>query len=125
MRYPEFRFSRRYQEAATLPGASRPSTPLAQGRQSCRAETVPVYPHLQGGHRAAAGPASPPQTRSREPTTGIAIVNDENGQVLFAAELAHRSQQTKKTLDDRPTVRRGRRPRYITYHKRRLMNRRR
>ena len=33
-------------------------------------------------------------------TTGIAIVDDESGQVLFAAELAHRSQQIKKALQD-------------------------
>src|SRR6266700_5609127 len=63
----EFRVSRRYQSAATLPGASRPSTHLAQGRKSCRAETVPVYPHPQGCHRTAAGTAPAHQTRSWEP----------------------------------------------------------
>ena len=55
--------------------------------------------------------------------TGIAIVNDESGQVLFAAELAHRSQQIKKALDDRRAVRRGRRARYTRYRKPRFQNR--
>src|SRR5258708_23041372 len=56
-------------------------------------------------------------------TTGIAIVDDESGQVLFAAELAHRSQQIKKALDDRRAVRRGRRARHTRYRKPRFQNR--
>ena len=44
-------------------------------------------------------------------TTGIAIVDDHSGQVLFAAELAHRGQQIKKALDTRSAVRRNRRAR--------------
>jgi len=44
-------------------------------------------------------------------TTGIAIVNDQSGEVVFAAELSHRGQQIKSDLDDRRGVRRGRRNR--------------
>ncbi len=32
-------------------------------------------------------------------TTGIAIVNDQSAEVVFAAELSHRGQQIKKALD--------------------------
>ena len=56
-------------------------------------------------------------------TTGIAIVDDENGQVLFAAELTHRSQEIKKALDDRRAVRRRRRARHTRYRKPRFQNR--
>ena len=57
-------------------------------------------------------------------TTGIAIVNDQSGEVVFAAELAHRGQQIKSDLDDRRGVRRGRRNRHTRYRKPRWQNRR-
>ncbi len=41
-------------------------------------------------------------------TTGLAIVNDNTGDVVFAAELQHRGQQIKKSLDRRRASRRGR-----------------
>ena len=40
-------------------------------------------------------------------TTGIAIVDDQSGQVLFAAELTHRGQQIKKALSDNEPTGRG------------------
>jgi 5-methylcytosine-specific restriction endonuclease McrA len=58
-------------------------------------------------------------------TTGIAIVDDHCGQVLFAAELAHRGQEIKKALDTRRAVRRNRRARHTRYRKPRFDNRRR
>jgi 5-methylcytosine-specific restriction endonuclease McrA len=58
-------------------------------------------------------------------TTGMAIVNDANGQVVFAAELSHRSTTIKKRLDDRRTHRRSRRQRKTQYRKPRFDNRRR
>jgi 5-methylcytosine-specific restriction endonuclease McrA len=57
-------------------------------------------------------------------TTGIAIVNDQSGEVVFAAELSHRGQQIKKSMDDRRGVRRGRRNRKNRYRKPRWSNRR-
>ena len=57
-------------------------------------------------------------------TTGIAIVNDATGEVVFAAELSHRGQQIKLDLDDRRGVRRGRRNRHTRYRKPRWQNRR-
>ncbi len=58
-------------------------------------------------------------------TTGIAIVNDATGEVVFAAELTHRGQAIKKALNDRRRVRRGRRNRLTRYRKSRFQNRRR
>ncbi len=58
-------------------------------------------------------------------TTGIAIVNDATGEVVFAAELAHRGQAIKKALDERRAVRRSRRQRKTRYRKARWQNRRR
>jgi 5-methylcytosine-specific restriction endonuclease McrA len=57
-------------------------------------------------------------------TTGIAIVNDQSGEVVFAAELTHRGQQIKSDLDDRRVVRRGRRNRNTRYRQARWSNRR-
>src|SRR5437879_7810638 len=57
-------------------------------------------------------------------TTGIAILNDATGEVVFAAELNHRGQQIKSGLDDRRGVRRGRRNRHTRYRKPRWQNRR-
>jgi len=58
-------------------------------------------------------------------TTGIAIINDQSGEVIFAAELTHRGQAIKKSLDDRRGVRRGRRARHTRYRRPRWRNRRR
>ena len=56
-------------------------------------------------------------------TTGLAIVNDDTGDVLFAAELNHRGQQIKKSMDSRRAIRRGRRSRKTRYRKPRFDNR--
>src|SRR5215831_12131553 len=46
-------------------------------------------------------------------TTGLAVVNDATGQVVWAAELNHRGQQVKARLDQRRACRRSRRQRHI------------
>ncbi|GCF09562.1 hypothetical protein KDI_31260 [Dictyobacter arantiisoli] len=56
-------------------------------------------------------------------TTGIAIVNDATGEVVFAAELAHRGHQIKERLDSRRAVRRSRRARKTRYRQPRWSNR--
>ena len=56
-------------------------------------------------------------------TTGLALVNDANGQVSFAVELSHRGDAIKKALDQRRAVRRGRRQRKTRYRKPRFENR--
>jgi len=58
-------------------------------------------------------------------TTGLAVVNDATGQVLWAAELAHRGQQVKARLDQRRACRRSRRQRHTRYRPPRFLNRRR
>jgi 5-methylcytosine-specific restriction endonuclease McrA len=57
-------------------------------------------------------------------TTGIALVNDASGEVVWAAELLHRGEQIKRELDKRRAVRRSRRRRKTRYRKPRFNNRR-
>lgn len=58
-------------------------------------------------------------------TTGLAIVNDDTGDVVFAAELQHRGHNIKESLDSRRAIRRGRRSRKTRYRKPRFNNRKR
>src|SRR5256714_7455847 len=58
-------------------------------------------------------------------TTGFAIVDDQSGEVAFAAELTHRGQQIKNALHARRAVRRSRRQRKTRYRAPRFDNRRR
>lgn len=55
--------------------------------------------------------------------TGIALVNETTGEVVFAAELLHRADAIKQALDQRRAVRRGRRQRKTRYRKPRFANR--
>ena len=57
--------------------------------------------------------------------TGLSLVNDATGEVVFAAELTHRGQAIKAALDERRAVRRGRRNRDTRYRQPRFLNRRR
>jgi len=56
-------------------------------------------------------------------TTGIAIVNQESGEVAFAAEINHRGQSIKSSLDSRRAIRRSRRNRKTRYRRARFDNR--
>lgn len=58
-------------------------------------------------------------------TTGLAIVNDLTGEVIWAAEIHHRGEQVHKELTARRGVRRGRRSRHTWYREPRWRNRRR
>ncbi len=55
--------------------------------------------------------------------TGVAIVNQETGEVVFAAKIEHRGQTIKVSLDNRREVRRNRRNRKTRYRKSRFHNR--
>jgi 5-methylcytosine-specific restriction endonuclease McrA len=57
--------------------------------------------------------------------TGLALVNDANGEVLWAAEMTHRGFAVKRSLDDRRAVRHSRRQRRTRYRPPRCANRRR
>src|SRR6059058_6437070 len=56
-------------------------------------------------------------------TTGLALVNDATGEVVWAAELCHRGAGIKKRIDARRSVRRKRRARFTRYRQPRFNNR--
>jgi len=56
-------------------------------------------------------------------TTGLALVDDATGEVVWAAELCHRGANIKQRLDSRRGVRRKRRNRFTRYRKPRFQNR--
>jgi 5-methylcytosine-specific restriction endonuclease McrA len=56
-------------------------------------------------------------------TTGLAILNDNPGEIIWAAELQHRGQQIKKSLEKRCETRRSRRNRKTRYRRPRFNNR--
>ena len=55
--------------------------------------------------------------------TGIALVNDATGELVWAAELTHRGEQIKRSMASRHTVRHNRRQRKTRYRKPRFQNR--
>lgn len=55
--------------------------------------------------------------------TGLAIVNDATGEVVWASELTHRGQQIKASLADRRSLRSNRRQRKTRYRPPRFLNR--
>jgi 5-methylcytosine-specific restriction endonuclease McrA len=57
-------------------------------------------------------------------TTGIAVLNDASGEVVFAAELSHRGHKITQAIQTRRAMRRGRRRRKTRYRKSRFDNRR-
>ncbi len=57
--------------------------------------------------------------------TGVAIVNQGSGQVVFAAEIEHRGEAIKQALAARRAIRCSRRSRKTRYRKPRFLNRRR
>lgn len=58
-------------------------------------------------------------------TTGIAVLNEVMGRVVWAAELSHRGQRIRDALLSRRQIRRARRNRKTRYRKARYLNRRR
>jgi len=58
-------------------------------------------------------------------TTGLAVVNETTGEVLWAAELTHRGAEVRQALAKRRRARRSRRYRQTRYRQPRFTNRRR
>ncbi|MGH2496556.1 MAG: RNA-guided endonuclease IscB [Ktedonobacteraceae bacterium] len=58
-------------------------------------------------------------------TTGLALVDDRSGEVVWAAEVSHRGAKIRSALDTRRSVRRTRRQRHTRYRAPRFANRRR
>jgi 5-methylcytosine-specific restriction endonuclease McrA len=56
-------------------------------------------------------------------TTGLAVVNEPDGEVVWVAELKHRGQQVTERLDQRRVWRRSRRQRHTRYRPPRFANR--
>ena len=56
-------------------------------------------------------------------TTGIAVISDNTGEIVFAMELEHRGLRIKSLLDSRRVIRRSRRNRTTRYRKPRFLNR--
>lgn len=76
---------------------------------------------------AIAEPTTQPLRLKLDPgsnTTGIALVNDAIGEVVFAAELTHRGAAIKSALDARRAIRRSRRQRHTRYRQACFRNRR-
>ena len=55
--------------------------------------------------------------------TGIALVNDGTGEVVWGADIQHRGMVIKNALESRRSLRRGRRGRKTRYRKPRFLNR--
>lgn len=86
------------------------------------------YPFVIILERSVEAPAPTPLRLKIDPgakTTGLALVNDRAGEVVWAAELSHRGPAIKEALDTRGSVRRGRRQRTTRYRPPRFANRRR
>src|SRR5258707_1759096 len=97
---------------------------LTQGK----AAVLKRYPFTIVLKRAIDHPVLEPLRVKLDPgskTTGLAVVHDATGEVVFAVEITHRGQEIKKALDTRRGVRRGRRQRDTRYRKAGLRNRRR
>ena len=108
-----------------------PLTPVHPGRARWllthrKAAVFKCYPFTIILLRAIASPPVKPLRVKIDPgsrTTGIALVDDTSGAVVFAAELHHRGQAIKRALDHRRAVRRSRRARHTRYRQPRFHNR--
>lgn len=111
----------------------QPLNPVHPGRarlllSSGKAAVFKCYPFTIILKREVVSPVLEPLRLKIDPgskTTGLALVNDASGMVVFAAELTHRGHAIKKALNDRRAVRRSRRQRHTRYRKPRFKNRRR
>ena len=56
-------------------------------------------------------------------TTGVVVLTQSSGEVIFAAEINHRGQSIKASLDSRRSIRRNRRNRKTRYRQPRFLNR--
>ena len=104
------------------PGRAR--TLLAQGQ----AAVYRRYPFVLILKRRAPEAHPQPLRLKIDPgskTTGLAVVNDATGQVVWAADLAHRGAQVRAGLLSRRRVRHSRRHRHTRYRQPRWRNRRR
>src|SRR5499426_10222 len=118
---------------AVLDTTKKPLAPTTPRRarlllKSGKAAVFRRYPFTIILKREIVNPSTPDLKLKLDPgskTTGVAIVNQESGEVVFAGEIGHRGQTIKSKLDARRALRRGRRNRKTRYRKPRFDNRRR
>ncbi len=109
----------------------RPLNPIhpAQARQLLRNKKAAVYKRFPFTLilKEAQGEASVEPLRLKiDPGakyTGIALVSDSTGEVIFAAELKHRGFSIREALTSRRQLRRSRRSRKTRYRQARFLNR--
>lgn len=110
-----------------------PLTPVHPGRarlllKAGKAAVYRRYPFTLILKHKGEQPAPAPLRLKMDPgakTTGLALVDDATGEVVWAAELTHRGAEIKKAQDKRRGVRRSRRSRRTRYRAPRFDNRRR
>jgi 5-methylcytosine-specific restriction endonuclease McrA len=109
----------------------RPLDPIhsAQARQLLRNKKVAIFRQFPFTiilkESRSDSPVSPLRLKldPGAKTTGIALVNDLTGEVVFAAELKHRGFAIRESLTSRRQLRRSRRTRKTRYRQPRLLNR--
>lgn len=87
-----------------------------------------IYPFTIILKRVVENPQLPDLKLKFDPgskTTGVAVVDQDRGKVIAAAEIEHRGNKIKSSLDSRRATRRNRRNRKTRYRKARFDNRKR
>jgi 5-methylcytosine-specific restriction endonuclease McrA len=118
-------------KAFVLDTNHQPLAPCSQRRakkllRSGKAAVFRLFPFTIILKHAVTNPILPSLRLKIDPgskTTGFAIVNDNTGEVVWAAEIEHRGDKVKASLDSRRAVRRSRRSRKTPYRKARFDNR--
>ena len=119
--------------AFVLDAEKRPLNPIHPARarillRQGKAAVLRMYPFTIILTSAVPAADCPPLRVKLDPgsrTTGIAVVSDTTGTVVWAAELHHRGSAIKRALDARRIVRRSRRTRKTRHRPARFANRRR
>jgi 5-methylcytosine-specific restriction endonuclease McrA len=106
------------------PGACRTSTAPAHRGRAAVWRLYPFTIILKLGERAEAPEPLRLKLDPGSKTTGLALVNDTSGRVVWAAAIPHRGQQVKERLDQRRICRGSRRQRHTRYRPARFLNRR-
>ena len=109
----------------------RPLAPCTPRRarlllSECKASVLRRYPFtiiLKESHATATPRHLRLKIYPASKTTGLAVINDSTAEVIWAAEIKHRSQLIKKALDSRRSLRSGRRNRKTRYRPARWLNR--
>jgi len=112
---------------------TQPLTPVHPGRarlllKAGKAAVYRTYPFTIILKRRVEEPRPAPLRLKIDPgarTTGLALVDDARGEVIWAAELTHRGETIKRALEQRRALRRARRTRRTRYRASRFDNRRR